>query len=70
MGDPMELVYEGLQMQRRNIATNRAQREENKNRIICLVIMSSYHLSSYFHPMTARESRFGQNISAHLKDLT
>ena len=35
----MELNFEGLQMQKRNITTDRAQRIDEKNGITCLVIM-------------------------------
>ena len=35
----MELNFEGLEMQKWNISTNSAQRADEKNGIICLVIM-------------------------------
>ena len=36
---PMELNFEGLQMQKWNIPTNRARRGDDKNGVLCLVIM-------------------------------
>ena len=38
-GDRMELNFEGLQIQKWNIPTDRAQRFDEKNGAICLVIM-------------------------------
>ena len=38
-GDPMELSFEGLEMQKQNIPANRAQRVGEKNGVICLDIM-------------------------------
>ena len=35
----MELNFKGIEMQRQNIPTDRAQRGEGKNGVICLVIM-------------------------------
>ena len=35
----MELNFEGLEMQKWNISTNSAQRADEKNGIICLVII-------------------------------
>ena len=37
-GDPMELNFEGLEMQKSNIRTDRAQRVDEKNGVIFLVI--------------------------------
>ena len=37
-GDPMKLNSEGLEMQKLNISTDRAQRVDEKNGIIGLVI--------------------------------
>ena len=37
-GDPMKLNSEGLEMQKLNISTDRAQRLDEKNRIIGLII--------------------------------
>ena len=37
--DPMEMNFEGLEMQKRNTRTNRAQREDEKNEVTCVVIM-------------------------------
>ena len=38
-GDPTKLNFEGLGMQKWNISTDRAQRGDFKNWLICLVIM-------------------------------
>ena len=35
----MELTFEGLEKQKWNISTDRAQRAHKKNGVICLVIM-------------------------------
>ena len=37
--DPMELNFEGLEMQKWNTPTDRAQRVHGKNGVVCLVIM-------------------------------
>ena len=37
--DPMELNFEGFEMQKWNIPTDSAQRVDGKNGVICLVIM-------------------------------
>ena len=43
-GDSTELNFKGLEMQKWNISTDRAQRADAKNGVICLVIMViSYH---------------------------
>ena len=38
-GDPMKLKFEGTEMQKANITMDRAQRRDEKNGVICLVIM-------------------------------
>ena len=38
-GDSKKLNFDGLEMQKCNIPTDRAQRAEEKNGVICLVIM-------------------------------
>ena len=38
-GDSMELNYEGLEMQKWNILSDRAENLDEKNEVICLVIM-------------------------------
>ena len=43
-GDPIEVNFEGFGMQKRNIPTDRAQRVDEKNLIICLVIMYIYEV--------------------------
>ena len=46
----MELNSEGFEMQKQNIPTVRAQRVDEKNGVICLVLMnSSYNSQSYNH---------------------
>ena len=72
-GDPMKLNSESLEMQKLNISTDRAQRLDEKNRIIGLIIKfiprvifinisrSAYWL--YILLIAAKnESQFGQNI--------
>ena len=38
-GNPTELNFEGLEMQNRNMPTDKTQRADEKNGLICLVIM-------------------------------
>ena len=38
-GDPIELNFEGLEMQEQNKPTDKAQKENEKSRTICLVNM-------------------------------
>ena len=76
----MELNFEGLQMLKWNIPTDRAQRVDGKNGVICLVIIftpqvmvikmpkMAYFL--YFLLMPAKnQSQLGQNIYMHLKEV-
>ena len=67
-------------MQKLNLPTDRAQRLDEKNGIICLVIMlasgviviimSKMAHFLYFLLMPANnQSQFGENIYVHLKDL-
>ena len=67
-------------MEKLNLPTDRAQRVDEKNGIICLVIMlasgvmvikmSKMAHFLYFLLMPANnQSRFGENIYVHLKDL-
>ena len=75
----MELNFEGLEMQKWNIPTDRAQRWDGKNGVICLVMftpkvmvvkMSKIAHFLYFLLMPAKnQSQFGQNTYVHLKDL-
>ena len=61
--DSMKLNFEGLEMQKWNIPTNRAWKADEKNRIICLAIivisrvmvikMSRMAIFLYFLLMTA-----------------
>ena len=78
--DPNELNFEGLWMQKWNIPTHRAQRVDEKNGVICLVIMfaprvmvikvSQMSHFLYFLLMPVKnQSQFGENIYVHLKDL-
>ena len=78
--DPNELNFEGLWMQKWNIPTDRAQRVDEKNGVICLVIMfaprvmvikvSQMSHFLYFLLMPVKnQSQFGENIYVHLKDL-
>ena len=72
-GDPMDLSFEGLEIQKWNISADRAQRVDEKNEIICLLIiftsrvivitMSKMAHFLYFLLITAKnQSHFGQNI--------
>ena len=78
--DPNELNFEGLWMQKWNIPTDRAQRVDEKNGVICLVIMfaprvmvikvSQMSHFLYFLLMPVKnQSQFGENIYVHLKNL-
>ena len=78
--DPNELNFEGLWMQKWNIPTDRAQRVDRNNGVICLVIMfaprvmvikvSQMSHFLYFLLMPVKnQSQFGENIYVHLKDL-
>ena len=78
--DPNELNFEGLWMQKWNIPTDRAQRVDEKNGVICLIIMfaprvmvikvSQMSHFLYFLLMPVKnQSQFGENIYVHLKDL-
>ena len=40
-GDPMDLNFEGLELQEWNIPTDRAQRVDEKNGVVCLFIVSN-----------------------------
>ena len=78
--DPMELNFEGLEMQKWNIPTDRAQRVDGKNGVICLVIMFTPQVMVikmskmahflYFLLMPSKNnSQFGKNVYVHLQDL-
>ena len=78
---PMELNFEGLEIQKWNLPTDRAQIVNKKNGIIYLVIMLTPQVMVikmskmadflYFLLMPAKnQSQFGQNIYVHLRDLT
>ena len=77
---PHGTEFEGLEMQKWNIPTDRAQKVDEKIRVICLVIMFTTRVMVikmskmahflYFLLMPAKnQSQFGQNIDVHLKDL-
>ena len=40
MGDPMELTFEGLEIEKRNLPTDRVQRADEKNWVTCSTIIS------------------------------
>ena len=72
-GGPMELKFEGIEMQKWNIPTDRAQRVDEKYGVICLIIMFTLDINVmnmskvahflHFLLMTVkRQSLFGQNI--------
>ena len=67
-------------MQKLDIPTDRAQRVDKKNRVICLIIMFAPGVMVikmlnmahflYFLLMPAKnQSQFGENIYVHQKDL-
>ena len=67
-------------MQKWKIPTDRAQRLDEKNGIICLVMMFALgvmvikmskmaHLLYFLLMPADNQSRFGENIYVHLKDL-
>ena len=67
-GDPMEMNFGALEMQKRNIPTDKAQRVDEKNgRVICLFIMFTLRIIVitmskmahflYFLLMTAKNKR-------------
>ena len=69
----MALNFEGLEMQKCNIPTERAQREDKKNVVICLIIMFTpriaviivikglfFYISRWWQQNSL--SQFGQNI--------
>ena len=71
--DPKKLSFEGLEMQRWNVPTDRDQQANTKNGVICLdtmfnpeimvIIMSKLANFLYFLLITAKnESQFEQNI--------
>ena len=77
---PMELNFKCLEMQKWNIPTDRVQRVDGKNGVICLVIMfapwvmvikvSKMAHFLYFLLIPAKnKSQIGQNIYVHLKGL-
>ena len=76
----MELNSEGPEMQKLNVPTDRDQIVDEKNRVICLVIMftlgvmvkkMSKNGSFFVFLLMAgkNQSQFGQNIQVHLKNL-
>ena len=58
--DAMELNFEGLEIQKSNIPTNRAERVDDKNGVNCLVTMFTprQNLAYFFNflPMTGQNS--------------
>ena len=78
-GDPMELNFEVLEMQKWSIRTDRAQMAEEKNGVIFLFIMFTPRVmvikmsKTTFFAFLANESKnqsqFWENIYVHLKDL-
>ena len=74
----MELNFKGIEMQRQNIPTDRAQRVDGKNGVICLVIMFTPRVMVikiskmahffYFLLMPLKyQSQFGRNIQCYYK---
>ena len=78
--DLMKPNFEGLEMQKWNIPKDRAQRVDEKKKVICLVNMFSRrvivirmskmaHFLSFLLMTAKNQSQFGQNILEHLKDV-
>ena len=66
--DPMELNFEGLKMQKINIPTNRAQKVDGKNTVICLAVIFTPKvmvINSSFFAFFADDSK----KLVHLRDL-
>ena len=73
-GNPMELSFKGLEIQKWNIPTDRAQRVDKKNGVTCLIIMFTPGVTVikmskivhflYFQLVTAK---FSHNLSKNLK---
>ena len=72
-GDPMQLNFKGLEKQKWNIPMDQAQRVDEKNGVICLVIMfttgvmiikiSKIAHFLYFQLMLVKtQSEFGESI--------
>ena len=65
-GNPMELNFEGLKIQKWNIATDGTQRVDEKNGFICLVIMLTPRVMvikmSKMAETAINQSQFRQNI--------
>ena len=79
-GNPMEMNMKGLEMQNWNIPMDRAQKVDDKNRVICLVTLFSpgvmvIKISEMAHSLylllmkTKSQSQFGEIICVHLKDI-
>ena len=47
--DPMELNFEGLEMEKWNIATDRAPRVDGKSGVICQVIMFTHGFMAIYY---------------------
>ena len=45
-GDPMELNFEGLEMEKLNITTDSVQRVDEKNGVVCLFIMFNLSITA------------------------
>ena len=60
MADPMELNFEGLEIQKWNIPTVKARRVDEKNGVICLVNLFTYIVTviktSHFFADDSKES--------------
>ena len=66
-GDPIEVNFEGLEMQKSNIPMDRVQRVDEKNVIICLVIMFTYGVmvkNGSFFVFSADDSKKLVTVSA------
>ena len=79
-GGPIELNFEGLEMQKWNIPTDRAQKRDTKNGVICLVMMSTpgvmvikmskmAHFFNFLLMTANSKSKFWEIIQAELNNL-
>ena len=63
-GNPMGLSFEGIEIQKWDITTDKAQRIDEKNGVICLVFMFTLGVVAIKMSKMAHflYSQFGQNI--------
>ena len=64
MGDPMELNFEVLEVQKWNLSTDRTQTVYKKNGIICLHIMFTPRVMVITMPKMAQKTVWAKYLSA------